>query len=99
MSRNHSINLVVLYAHFSPEENPNGHRWASDIRHFARREMITQKALDIAYRRVIDTTFTYELSDLIGGRLTEKEDISDRDLNQNQRVLLARFTRCAGCLW
>ena len=80
MSNKQSIDLIVLYAHFSPEENPEGHQWASDIRHFARPEMITQKALDVAYRRVIDTTVTYELSDLIGGRLTEKEDISDRDI-------------------
>jgi len=32
------------------------------------------------YRRVIDTTFTAELSDIIGDRLTEREDISDREI-------------------
>jgi hypothetical protein len=31
MSNKRSIDLIVLFAHFSPEENPNGHRWASDI--------------------------------------------------------------------
>lgn len=80
MANKHSIDLVVLYTHFNPEENPNGHQWACHIRHFARPKMVTQKALDIAYRRVIDTTYTIELSELIANRMAEKENLSDREI-------------------